>query len=141
MGRPPNGLYCVSPAYSCIPMHDLKWGCGCGHRVAGALFQCSLGNTGSVRWLVTDSVVLCCTLQDKLKVTWDTSGWKEVYPTDIPQQQNGFDCGVFALMFCNRMGLKGGAFDFRQQDISVNVRVAITCDLLDGAIKATARKT
>lgn len=85
--------------------------------------------------------VLCCTLQDKLKVTWDTSGWEEVYPTDIPQQQNGFDCGVFALMFCNRMGLKGGAFDFRQQDISVNVRVAITCDLLDGAIKATARKT
>lgn len=76
--------------------------------------------------------------QDKLKVTWDTSDWQEVYPRSIPQQQNGYDCGVFALMFCNRMGTKGGAFDFRQADIQFNIRAAIVCDLLDGKIQATA---
>lgn len=80
------------------------------------------------------------TKQDKLKATWDTSSWEAVYPQDIPRQQNGYDCGVFALMFCNRMAMKGGFFDFLQSDISVNIRAAITCDLLDGAIKATGSK-
>jgi Ulp1 family protease len=68
---------------------------------------------------------------------WDTSSWREEYPQAIPQQNNGVDCGVFALMFCNRMSVRGGGFDFTQQDISVNVRAAIVCDLLDGAISAT----
>lgn len=77
-------------------------------------------------------------MQDKLQATWDTSEWEEVYPHDIPRQQNGFDCGVFALMFCNRMGIRGGAFDFQQEHIRYNVRAAIVCDLLDGKIQATA---
>jgi hypothetical protein len=41
-------------------------------------------------------------------------------------------------MFCNRMGVRGGAFDFQQEHISYNVRAAIVCDLLDGKIQATA---
>jgi Ulp1 family protease len=64
-----------------------------------------------------------------------------VYPRDIPRQANGVDCGVFALMFCNRMGLRGGAFDFRQEDISVNVRVAITHDLLEGKIQLSGKRS
>lgn len=51
-----------------------------------------------------------------------------------------WDCGVFVLMFLNRLGLRAGSFDFQQDDISVHVRAAITCDLLDGAIKATGSR-
>lgn len=45
---------------------------------------------------------------------------------------------MFALMFCNRMSVRGGGFDFTQQDVSINVRASMVCDLLDGAISATA---
>lgn len=76
--------------------------------------------------------------QDKLQASWDTTSWEEVYPADIPRQENGFDCGVFALMFCNRMGVRGAGFDFTQDDIRHNIRAAIVCDMLDGRIAATA---
>ena len=78
--------------------------------------------------------------QSKLQQTWDTSTWQEEYPHDIPRQRNNKDCGVFALMFINRLSLRGAAFDFLQEDMLVNVRAAITCDLLDGAITATGSR-
>lgn len=28
----------------------------------------------------------------------DVSSWRMSFPSDIPQQHNGYDCGVFVLM-------------------------------------------
>lgn len=75
--------------------------------------------------------------QAKLGEDWDTSSWAEQFPTDTPRQGNDCDCGVFVLMACNRLGLKGGVFDFNQQDM-VNIRAAVACDLVLGRIVASA---
>ncbi|KAF8066180.1 ULP1A [Scenedesmus sp. PABB004] len=87
-------------------------------------------NTGVVaalrRWLADEA-------KDKLQETWDTSpsAWAEEYPGGIPRQANGYDCGVFALLFLDRLGA-GAAFDFEQPDMPA-ARVRIACALLDGA--------
>lgn len=60
-----------------------------------------------------------------------------MYPTDLPKQDNDYDCGVFALMACNRLGLKGGMFDF-DQAYMVNLRAAIAHDLQAAKIVASA---
>jgi hypothetical protein len=31
----------------------------------------------------------------------DVLKWPREFPTDVPQQQNGYDCGVFTLLFAN----------------------------------------
>jgi len=36
---------------------------------------------------------------DKKKVPFDLSGWCDYSPSDIPQQRNGHDCGVFMCKF------------------------------------------
>lgn len=38
---------------------------------------------------------------DKRKISLDVSEWERVSRTDIPQQQNGSDCGVFACKFAD----------------------------------------
>ena len=38
------------------------------------------------------------------------------FPTDIPRQHNGCDCGVFTLMYADRRGA-GLDFDFDQSDM------------------------
>lgn len=37
--------------------------------------------------------------RDKKKCEFDMSGWKLINAPDIPQQENGSDCGVFSCMF------------------------------------------
>lgn len=64
--------------------------------------------------------------------------WPELYPSDIPRQTNGCDCGVFSLLFCNRLGA-GMAFDFDQPDLLINARVKIACELLDGKLALPER--
>lgn len=76
-------------------------------------------------------------LQDKLGEDWTTSDWAEDFPPDLPRQQNGCDCGVFALMACNRLGLKGGVFDFNQEGMS-NIRAAVAHDLRAAKLIASA---
>lgn len=40
--------------------------------------------------------------QDKRKAPMDTSGWDISSPADkLPQQRNGFDCGVFLCIFAD----------------------------------------
>ncbi|PNH04266.1 Sentrin-specific protease 1 [Tetrabaena socialis] len=59
-----------------------------------------------LRWVEDESA-------DKLKQRWDTSKWAIEFPKNIPRQRNGCDCGVFAIMFADRLGL-GVPFDFDQ---------------------------
>jgi hypothetical protein len=56
-------------------------------------------------------------LQDKRGEAWDTASWQVLHPTNIPRQTNSCDCGVFSLLFCNRLGL-GQPFDFLQVRLS-----------------------
>lgn len=51
--------------------------------------------------------------QDKKKSPFDLSDWKNVTHKDIPQQENGYDCGVFMLKFADfiSLGLKTNLFD------------------------------
>lgn len=57
----------------------------------------SMSGSGSVylksaqQWLSDESL-------DKKGATFDTSLWTLEVASDVPQQQNGFDCGMFALM-------------------------------------------
>jgi hypothetical protein len=44
---------------------------------------------------------------------------------------------VFALLFINRLAVRGAGFDFEQGDLVRDARAAIACDLLAGAIDAT----
>lgn len=84
------------------------------------------------------AAVLLVLLQDKRKEVWDTESWPELWPEDIPRQCNGCDCGVFALLFCSRLGL-GAPFDFHQDDLLLNARVKVCCELLDGRLPLPAK--
>ncbi|KXZ50406.1 hypothetical protein GPECTOR_16g579 [Gonium pectorale] len=64
-----------------------------------------------LRWVADES-------EDKLKTRWDTSKWRREFPKAIPEQRNGCDCGVFSIMFADRLGA-GAALDFSQADMEL----------------------
>ncbi len=49
-------------------------------------------------------------------------------PQDIPQQQNGSDCGVFALRYCEALA-REGELDFDQADMP-DMRMRIAVDIM-----------
>ncbi|KAG1673549.1 hypothetical protein FOA52_003849 [Chlamydomonas sp. UWO 241] len=67
--------------------------------------------------------------RDKLKVELDTSSWVRVHRSDVPRQRNGCDCGMFTILYADRLGL-GRAFDFTQNDVTTNARVKVLHRLL-----------
>lgn len=76
-------------------------------------------------------------VQDMLGEVWQTHKWTQLRPTDLPRQENDYDCGVFMLMACNRLGLKRDEFDFSQQNMG-NLRAAMAYDLRACRIAASA---
>lgn len=50
------------------------------------------------------------------------------FPTDIPYQTNGSDCGVFALQYAEHVS-RNAAFDFDQQDMPY-FRLKIAADIM-----------
>ncbi|ORZ09256.1 Senp1 mutant in complex with sumo-1 [Absidia repens] len=65
---------------------------------------------------------------DKKKIAYDTSDWQTVMPSDIPQQQNSSDCGVFACTFAERLA-RNHEFDFGQNDM-VSIRRRMVLDIM-----------
>ena len=55
--------------------------------------------------------------QDKLKKPFDSTGWENVCPKNIPRQQNGYDCGVFTCTFIERKSRGMANFGFSQQNM------------------------
>ena len=55
-------------------------------------------------------------MKDKADLSIDTSSWERRYPRDIPQQENGYDCGVFAVKFAEYSGLDA-PLDFSQDNM------------------------
>lgn len=76
--------------------------------------------------------------RDKLGQEWDVSTWRVVTP-DVRLQYGSLDCGVFTLLFANRLSL-GRGFDFNQcQDHTrESCRVRVACELLDRHLRDDA---
>lgn len=72
------------------------------------------------KWLCDESL-------DKRKETLDLDGWTNHAPMDIPHQENGYDCGMFALKYaqCVSLDLELEAHPFGQQHINAFRRRAI----------------
>ncbi|KAG2485480.1 hypothetical protein HYH03_015755 [Edaphochlamys debaryana] len=74
-----------------------------------------------ISWVVDEA-------KDKLKQDWNRAEWRVEFPKAIPTQRNGCDCGVFAIMFADRLGA-GVPFDFDQPDMEA-LRVRVLSRLL-----------
>ncbi|KAK9901672.1 hypothetical protein WJX75_007814 [Coccomyxa subellipsoidea] len=70
--------------------------------------------------------------RDKRDDEVDTSDWPIRYPKDVPLQQNGCDCGVFALQFAEHLS-RGVPMDFSQIDMPF-FRAKIAADIMTGRI-------
>lgn len=53
-------------------------------------------------------------MKDKKKQDLQTDQWKKIRRTDIPTQQNGSDCGMFACKFAEYASRRA-EIDFDQQ--------------------------
>ena len=82
-----------------------------------------------LRWLKDEA-------KDKNGVEYDTSDWKCVPQRDIPQQKNGFDCGMFTILNCDFMcdDLPLTEDSFSQSDLP-EFRLKTVLKILDGELK------
>lgn len=69
---------------------------------------------------------------DKLGQPFDFTGWREECPRDVPAQQNGYDCGVFAIAFAEHSA-RNRPFTFSQRDMP-SLRERIAGEILDGRL-------
>ena len=58
------------------------------------------------RWVQDESL-------DKRKEQLCTDGWTRHVPSNVPQQENGFDCGMFAFKFAQCVSL-----DLKVEDLA-----------------------
>ncbi|EIW86535.1 cysteine proteinase [Coniophora puteana RWD-64-598 SS2] len=54
--------------------------------------------------------------QNKKNAPFDFTGWVDYVPEETPQQENGFDCGVFTCQFMESCS-RGRTFNFTQKDM------------------------
>lgn len=69
--------------------------------------------------------------KDKKKTPFDYTGWR-FYQTEVPQQGNCSDCGVFMLRFADCVAA-AKTFDFAQTDMKF-FRERIACEILQGEL-------
>ncbi|KAF9435855.1 SUMO1 sentrin specific peptidase 1 [Entomortierella beljakovae] len=55
---------------------------------------------------------------DKLKKPFDSQGWENDCPKNIPSQENGYDCGVFTCTFIEFKSRGDDELDFSQENMS-----------------------
>ncbi len=78
-------------------------------------------------WIAAESL-------DKLGVDFDFQGWSQEAPKDIPAQQNGHDCGVFALAYAEHLS-RNAPFAFSQRNMPY-WRQRISFEILQGELLA-----
>ncbi|KAG0000981.1 SUMO1 sentrin specific peptidase 1 [Modicella reniformis] len=71
--------------------------------------------------------------QDKLKKSFDSQGWENLCPKDIPRQRNGFDCGVFTCTFIEFRSRGMDNLDFSQDNMSY-LRKRIVLSLINKSL-------
>ncbi|CAE6516581.1 unnamed protein product [Rhizoctonia solani] len=55
--------------------------------------------------------------KDKKKKDFDFSGWEDYFDDNAPQQENGYDCGVFSCQYMECLS-RGAPFAFGQENMS-----------------------
>ncbi|KAG0702709.1 cysteine proteinase [Suillus ampliporus] len=55
--------------------------------------------------------------RNKKKKPFDFTGWQNHNPEDTPQQENGYDCGVFTCQFLESLSRGEEVFHFSQRDM------------------------
>ncbi|KAF8203259.1 hypothetical protein BJ912DRAFT_1019020 [Pholiota molesta] len=55
--------------------------------------------------------------QNKKKKDFDFTGWQDWAPDSTPQQENGFDCGVFTCQYMESLSRGEEFFNFSQKDM------------------------
>jgi sentrin-specific protease 1 len=48
----------------------------------------------------------------------DILSWPRIFPKNVPEQRNGYDCGVFLIVFADYLS-KAAQLDFSQEDIDL----------------------
>jgi sentrin-specific protease 1 len=56
--------------------------------------------------------------RNKRKKPFDFTGWQNHNPDDTPQQENGYDCGVFTCQFLESLSRGEEGFYFSQRDMT-----------------------
>jgi len=56
--------------------------------------------------------------RNKRKKPFDFTGWQDFNPEDTPQQENGYDCGVFTCQFLESLSRGEEQFRFSQRDMT-----------------------
>lgn len=56
--------------------------------------------------------------RNKRKKPFDFTGWQNHNPEDTPQQENGYDCGVFTCQFLESLSRGQEEFQFSQRDMA-----------------------
>jgi len=54
---------------------------------------------------------------NKKKKPFDFTGWQDWAPESTPQQENGYDCGVFTCQFLEALSRGEETFNFSQKDM------------------------
>ena len=57
--------------------------------------------------------------------------WKLIKVSPVPQQGNGYDCGVFTCAFAEYLGRWDESFNFTQTDVT-RLRKGIALSILNG---------
>jgi len=70
---------------------------------------------------------------DKKKKPFDFTGWIDHYDENTPQQENGYDCGVFTCQFMESLSRGVDDFVFDQSDM-VYIRDRMTYELCKGRL-------
>jgi sentrin-specific protease 1 len=55
--------------------------------------------------------------RNKKKKPFDFTGWEDHFSKSIPQQENGYDCGVFTCQFLESLSRNVESFNFTQKDM------------------------
>ncbi|KAJ2505176.1 SUMO1 sentrin specific peptidase 1 [Coemansia sp. RSA 2052] len=74
--------------------------------------------------------------KDKLGTTFDDSGWTTRCDKQIPQQMNGYDCGVFAITFAEYVA-RDAPFSFSQANCPA-LRRRVTYEIATGSLISAA---
>lgn len=63
--------------------------------------------------------------RNKKKKAFDFTGWEDHVQKDAPQQENGYDCGVFTCQFLERLSRGEESFNFTQANMHYLRRLMI----------------
>ncbi|XP_014259996.1 ubiquitin-like-specific protease ESD4 [Cimex lectularius] len=116
-----------------VPIHlHVHWCMACIHLKKKTIsFYDSMGSTDpGVLSLLRDYIQ--SEHQDKKNAPFDTSDWTLTSVTNIPQQKNGSDCGVFACTFAEFLA-RDATFIFSQKDMPY-FRRKMAYEILEGSL-------